>query len=65
MTAPNASGRSDLAGRVSHPLEKRRLSTAHAKSGRWHLPVSNFENAKSSLSNNYPIYSIHSFIYLF
>jgi hypothetical protein len=33
MTAPIASGRSDLAGWVSHPLVKRRLCTAHAKSG--------------------------------
>jgi hypothetical protein len=32
MTAPIASGRSDLAGWVSHPLVKRRLCTAHAKS---------------------------------
>ena len=33
MTAPIASGRSDLAGWVSHPLVKRRLCTAHAKTG--------------------------------
>jgi hypothetical protein len=33
MTAPIASGRSDLAGWVSHPLVKRRLITAHAKTG--------------------------------
>ena len=30
MTAPIASGRSDLAGWVSHPLIERRLCTAHA-----------------------------------
>ena len=30
MTAPMASGRSDLAGWVSHPLVKRRLTTGHA-----------------------------------
>ncbi|MGZ4998592.1 MAG: hypothetical protein ACXV8J_12300, partial [Methylobacter sp.] len=33
MTAPIASGRSDLAGRVSHPLVKRRLCTAHTLNG--------------------------------
>ena len=31
MTAPIASGRSDLAGWVSHPLVKRRLITAHTQ----------------------------------
>ena len=34
MAAPIASGRSDLAGWVSHQLEKRRLSTAHTNNGR-------------------------------
>jgi len=33
MTAPIASGRSDLAGWVSHPLVKRRLCTAHTQTG--------------------------------
>ena len=33
MTAPIASGRSDLAGWVSHPLVKRRLITAHTQGG--------------------------------
>jgi hypothetical protein len=33
MTAPIASGWSKIAGWVSHPLGKRRLSTAHAISG--------------------------------
>jgi len=34
LTAPIASGRSDLAGWGLHPLEKRRLITAHTLSGR-------------------------------
>ncbi len=34
MTAPIASGRSDLAGWVSHPLVKRRLCTAHTQKSR-------------------------------
>jgi hypothetical protein len=33
MTAPIASGRSDLAGWVSHPLVKHRLCTAHTLCG--------------------------------
>ena len=33
VTAPIASGRSDLAGWVSHPLVKRRLITAHTPTG--------------------------------
>jgi len=38
MTAKSASGRSDLAGWVSHPLVTRRLSKAHPKTGRWIYP---------------------------
>ena len=38
ITAPIASGRSDLAGWDFHPLEKRRLITAHAR--KRHSPVS-------------------------
>jgi hypothetical protein len=34
MTAPVASGWSEFAGWDLHPLEKRRLITAHANSGR-------------------------------
>jgi hypothetical protein len=40
MTAPIASGRSDLAGWVSHPLVKRRLSTAHTHSGQSKICIS-------------------------
>ncbi len=34
LTAPIASGRSDLAGWGLHPLEKRRLITAHTHNSR-------------------------------
>jgi hypothetical protein len=45
MTAPIASGRSDLAGWVSHPLVKRRLITAHTQVSQWKKDL--LENAGS------------------
>jgi len=49
IAAPIASGRSDLAGWDFHPLEKRRLITAHAH--RRHAYQVNFAQALSKMKN--------------
>ena len=51
MTAPNASGRSDLAGWVFHPLEKRRLITAHTQT-RHRKHLLNLPTADSQLATS-------------